>query len=320
MLAYCLLILVVAQVARLVGGSVSLMVGTIVVGAMIGGGNVALPALIKRWFPDRIPLATAWSTLALVMGAAIASGIALPIEDALDADWRTPMLIFAIPAGAIAISWLLLSLRENAPVGGTRVAGVWRNRLAWQVTMYMAVQAVYAYAIMVWLPTVVIDRGLEPAQGGAILALSMAGQAVGSLTLPLLTGRTEDERPAVVVTSLLPAVGLVGLILSPTALIWIPSLIVGIGIGSSFALALALIGLRSPNERVAGELSGMVQSIGYMVGGLGPLGVGALRTLSGGWTLPILVVLAFCLLLIPVGLPAARRRFVEPGPAAPEEG
>lgn len=309
-LAWCLVVLVAAQVVRLAGGSSGLLGGTLIVGLTIGGANVALPALIKRWFPERIAVATSLCSLSLVIGGSVAAGVALPIQEYFGASWRAPLLVFAVPTGLVAVAWLFIGRSESGVIATVRSGQLWSNRLAWNVTLFLGLQAFCAYAIVSWLPTIAIDRGMAAAEGGALLAVAMAAQAVGTLTLPGLIGRSRDERPAVVVTAAVSAIGFIGLIISPLSLIWVPVVIIGLGTGASFALALALISLRSHNERVAGELSGMAQSVGYIIGGFGPLGIGALRTASGDWVLPIIVVLFFCILMVPVGLRAARNRHV----------
>lgn len=310
-LAWCLVVLAVSQVVRLTGGSTGMLVGTLIVGISIGGANVAVPALIKRWFPHRIAVATAWSSLTLVFGGSLAAGLILPIQDVFNADWRFPLVVFAAPAALIAIAWLYVAAKQNSVGGARRSIGVWRSRLAWHVTIFFGIEALGAFAVMVWMPTIAIDRGMSAGQGGTLLALSMASQAVGTLTLPYLIGLGRDERPAVVIVTLISAAGMAGLVIAPLGLIWIPVVLVGLGVGSAFAVGLALIGLRSANERVAAELSGMVQSVGYVIAGLGPLGIGALRTVSGDWRVPMAVTVVICLTMIPVGLPAARRRIIE---------
>jgi CP family cyanate transporter-like MFS transporter len=50
-----------------------------------------------------------------------------------------------------------------------------------------------------------------------------------------------------------------------------------------FAMALTVIALRSPNARVAAQLSSMAQTIGYMLAAAGPFVVGVLFSRTGGF-------------------------------------
>ena len=74
---------------------------------------------------------------------------------------------------------------------------------------------------------------------------------------------------------------------------------------------LTLIGLRTRTSEGTAALSGFAQSIGYLIAGVGPFMMGALYGATGGWTVPLVVLL---LLVIPQavsGLMVARERYVE---------
>lgn len=75
-------------------------------------------------------------------------------------------------------------------------------------------------------------------------------------------------------------------------------------------LALTLIVLRSGDARTAARLSGMAQTVGYLLAAAGPLAAGAVHQATGGWTVPIALVLGVCATALTVGLFAARDRTV----------
>jgi MFS transporter, CP family, cyanate transporter len=304
--ALCLCVLATAQAARLTAGVAVFFAGTVVVGLAIGAANAALPVLVKRWFPDRIPLATSIYTLALVGGAAIAAGAVIPVEEALGSGWRTPLALLTVPVVATAAAWVWIARADREERDSVSVGSLWRDRLAWHVTGFMGIQALVAYAIMAWLPTVGIDRGLSAGAAGALLAVAMTVQALGALCMPLLIRGTADQRPALALTVVLTSSGLIGIAFAPLAAIWVATVTLSIGQGVSFALAMTLIGLRSADHMAAGELSGMTQSVGYLIAALGPFAFGALHTFSGSWSLPVVALLGCCAAMLAVGLPAAR--------------
>lgn len=115
-----------------------------------------------------------------------------------------------------------------------------------------------------------------------------------------------DQQPALALTVLLTSTGLVGVVFAPLDAIWLSTVVLSIGQGASFALAMTLIGLRSPDPHAAGELSGMTQSVGYLVAAVGPFAVGALHAATGGWAVPAVALLACSAAMLAVGLPAAR--------------
>ena len=64
-------------------------------GAAIGTCNVVLPALIKRDFAHRSGLMTGLYSMTLSGGAAVASGVSVPINDApYDCSGPTPVIMF----------------------------------------------------------------------------------------------------------------------------------------------------------------------------------------------------------------------------------
>ena len=68
-------------------------------------------------------------------------------------------------------------------------------------------------------------------------------------------------------------------------------MLLGFTSGASLSIALTFIALRSPDTQAAGAVSGMSQSFGYLMAGLGPILFGWFHALSGGWALPLLVPL-----------------------------
>ncbi|WP_198346015.1 MFS transporter, partial [Nesterenkonia alkaliphila] len=66
--------------------AVSLYVGTALLSAAIGVGNVLVPSVVKRDFPDRVPMMTGVYTAAMVGAAAISSGGAVLVAEAW--GWR----------------------------------------------------------------------------------------------------------------------------------------------------------------------------------------------------------------------------------------
>ena len=318
-LVVCAMALLVAGLLlRLPGGAFPLFAGSLVAGVAISIGNIAMPAVIKRDHPSHITTVTAVYTVAISAGASLSSGLAVPVENLFDATWRLPLGLLAIPAALAGLLWLPRARRATraarsappaaAPLGAAAL--VWRSRLAWNVTVFMGLQSLLAYVVLGWLPTICQDRGMDEATAGYALALVAAIQAVGSLAVPVLARRTRDQRPLVIATFTLTALGFVGVTWAPIATVWVWTVVLGLGQGLGFATALSFIGLRAHDAHVAVQLSGMAQGVGYVIAALGPLALGALHDATGGWTVPMLGVVAVSVALAVPGLPAGRLRTV----------
>jgi MFS transporter, CP family, cyanate transporter len=99
--------------------------------------------------------------------------------------------------------------------------------------------------------------------------------------------------------------GYLGLLLAPElAVVWV--LVGGVGAGALFFLALAFFSLRAADPRSSAALSGMGQSIGYLVAAIGPTLFGALHDATGGWRVPLSVLVGVAALHALIGLRAGR--------------
>ena len=163
------------------------------------------------------------------------------------------------------------------------VRGLWTDRLAWQITLFMGLQSALAYIVLGWMAPMLRDRGLDPAMAGLVVSVSVMVQVAAALAAPLLATRTPSQSLAGAVTLGCSLVGMIGCLYAPMWSIWLWAVILGIGQGGAFAVALTLIVLRSPDSRIASHLSGMAQSVGYTLASAGPFAVGILHGWSGDW-------------------------------------
>jgi CP family cyanate transporter-like MFS transporter len=190
-----------------------------------------------------------------------------------------------------------------------------RDRVAWSVTLFFAVQSAGFYATLAWLPSVFHSHGMSTTKSGLLLSLSLVVGLIPALTLPSLAARSHDQRPFMVAVIAFIAVGWLGVILAPTTVPYLWVVVLGLGQNAAFPLALTLIVLRGGTMSSTAALSTLVQTVGYLVAALGPLAIGAVHDLTGSWTPALLVLLALLVPQLVVGLAAARNRTVTP--AAP---
>jgi CP family cyanate transporter-like MFS transporter len=193
-------------------------------------------------------------------------------------------------------------------------AGSWgllRQPLARHVTAYLGLQSVQFYTVAAWLPTLLGDSGVPVRQGGLLLGLANLVGAAAALLAPAQAGRMRTQRPLIVVVAACYLIGLGGLLVAPATgtLLWVAAF--GLAQGGGFALALTLIVLRSPTPLVAAKLGGVAQCLGYLLAALGPLVIGALHDLTGGWTWPMVVLLAAIVPMTWVGWGAARNAVLD---------
>jgi CP family cyanate transporter-like MFS transporter len=310
---YGLLGLVLGIGGRIFFGLPGLFLGTALAGGSIGVIMVLLPGIIKRDFPHQLGLMTGLYTMALCLGAALAAGLTVPIQHLAYNSWRLALVFWGVPALLAAWAWWP-QLRQPLPHAHHNrqvVRGIYASKLAWQVTGFMGLQSALAYCVFGWLPTILIDRGLTPLTAGLVLSLSIGMQLVTALSGPWLATRGPDQRVAIVIMLGMTTTGLFGCLYAPLSGVWGWAVLLGLGQGGSFSIALTLIVLRAPTPQVTAALSGMTQGVGYTIAAFGPLAVGMLHDASHGWNSSALMFGVIAAGALMAGLKAGRNRHVE---------
>jgi len=243
-----------------------------------------VPGLIKREFGGKAALMMGVHSMMLCAGGALGAAASVPLEQTFAGSWADGLAAWALPVLAGVLLWLPhLPRRQAGGLGpGVRVLGLWRNSLAWQVSLFMAFQSAVFYAGVSWLPPILRERGMSAADAGLVLSVSILVQLASSFLAPPLSTIGRDQRPAVIISEILLAIGVLGFLFAPLGWIWVLAVIFGIGQGALFALALTMIVLRAKDSHVAAQLSSMVQGIGYTIASGGSLAAGLVYGAAGG--------------------------------------
>ncbi|EBJ3148045.1 MFS transporter [Salmonella enterica subsp. enterica serovar Stanley] len=308
---FAAMLLICAGIAlRSLPSAALLFAGTAIIGCGIALGNVLLPGLIKRDFSQHVARLT--GAYSLTMGAAAALGSALVVPLALHGfGWRGALLMLMLFPLLAFLIWLpQWRTTRSANLSSSRALherGIWRSPLAWQVTLFLGLNSLIYYVIIGWLPTILISHGYSEAQAGSLHGLLQLATAAPGLAIPLILLRFNDQRWIAALVSLLCAVGAAGLWFVPgQAIIW--TLLFGFGSGATMILGLTFIGLRASSAHQAAALSGMAQSVGYLLAACGPPVMGKLHDASGSWYLPLSGVTVLAIIMAIFGLYAGRDR------------
>lgn len=315
-IAGALLVLTTGLLLRVIDGPHVVIGGTLVATAGIALINVLIPVVIKSSFPARIGLMTGIYTAALQGGGAAGSAVT-PALDEMLGGWRFALGAWAVLAAAALVVWLSAMLRNRATrppaprVEAVAAAGrsLLRSRLAWIITGFFGCQSLLAYVVMGWLPQVFIDNGLSKGDAGLLLGLNAVIALPISIVVAPLASRRPSQSGWIVGLGVLGITGVAGLAIAPAAAPVLWTVLLGLGM-SVFSLALAVIALRARNAADTARLSGMVQGLGYLLAGIGPFAFGLLHELSGGWTVPWMMVLGIYVIQIVLGALAGRPRYV----------
>ncbi|SEP89505.1 MFS transporter, CP family, cyanate transporter [Virgibacillus subterraneus] len=294
-----------------------LFIGTLFVGLGIAICNVLLPGVVKEKFPTKVALMTSVYSTAMGIFAATASGLSIPFARGLNMGWQFALIIWTVPAIVGIIIWMYLSKKNKADndvemqyvtVSDNRM---WKSPLAWQVACFMGLQSFMFYVTISWLPEILHDYGVSMGTAGWMLSFMQFIGLPASFFVPMIAGRFKSQRGIVLVMTTCALGGYGGLLIGKSyAVMVISTILIGITLSGSFALALAFLGMRARNSRQAAELSGMAQSLGYTLAAVGPMFIGYLYDVTHVWTVPLLTLIGVALLVMVFGMGAGRNRYV----------
>jgi CP family cyanate transporter-like MFS transporter len=296
-------------IMRSLGSASSLFVGTGLIGAGIAVGNVLLPSLVKRDFPQRIAGMTGAYAVTMAVAAALGSATAVPLAEAPGMSWQLALgAMLVLPAVAM-VAWIPQLAGHTLPTlnaAPTRQAApVWRSALAWQVTLFIGLNSFLYYVLIGWLPSILTTAGYSATEAGSLHGLMQLASGVPGLFIAPVLRLFKDQRAVAAGTALLSIVSLLGLLLVPAwAIVWAP--LFGFCAGTGIILALMFMGLRTRTAPQAAALSGMAQCIGYLLAACGPPLIGALHDVSGGWQLPLGVCAVLAVAMAAAGLGSGR--------------
>jgi MFS transporter, CP family, cyanate transporter len=314
-LAGALLTMAAGLVLRAVVDSFPLfLAGTVL--AMVGGalGNVLLPGLVKRWFPERTGLLIGAYSASMAIGGAVAAVSTAPIAAAVGpGGWRWALGVWAVLALVAAVPWFLTPRQPGAGRAAhraVRMRPLARSPLALTMAAFFGLQAMQAYVVMGWSAQYLRDSGLSAAAAGLLLGINSVVVIPVNAVVPSLTVRQRWQRPLLLGFMACYAVGWTGLWMAPRTLPWLWMSVLAVGMGT-FSMVLALIGLRARTPETTAALSTVTQGWGYVLAGTGPLLVGVLRGATGGYTGMFVLIAVATVGLTVTGWLVTRDRFVD---------
>lgn len=307
-------------------GEIGLFFGTAILGLSISVGNVLVPSLIKRDFSKRVGLMTGIYNASMSLFGAIASGVSIPVAVKAGLGWEGALGIWAALSFFALILWIpqvrcgkqkttILEGVVNSDNNARRVSmekqainevHLWRSPLAWQVTIYTGLQSMVLYCMYAWLPNILISQGMKSGDAGWMLSLCQLSSLPMGLIGSVLAGRRSNQRAMTIVASLCVLSGLLGVFLGETRLEFIWMVLLGSGTALTFSMSLIFFNFRTQNADQAAGLSGMAQSVGYLLASFGPIIFGLLHDITDNWTLPLIILIAIAVICLFAGLGASR--------------
>jgi len=303
--AVSLLLIGVGTALRMVAASSWLMLVTsFVAGVGIAITGPLLSGFIKRHFASRASSMVGIYSMALVLGAALSAGLSVPFQHAMHDSWRGSLALWALFALAALPVWLVLARREKPPLQTTRAVSSaqtripWGNKRAWLLTVFFGMMATLFYSITAWLAPAVESMGYDKTVAGVVLTLFTFIQIPVSLLLPFLTQRFPKRLYWLLGCAMLELTGCILFMLNGSP--WLVAVLLGVGAGGLFPMALMLPLEETGNPEAASAWSAMNQSGGYIIGAFGPLFVGWLHDATGSFLVPFIGLALFIVIMMAI--------------------
>lgn len=331
-----LIAIVAGGILRAYTGVGGLLIGTGLIGIGISVGNVLIPSVVKLKFPERIGVVTSLYMGAITLLASIGAGASYPLAEA-GLGWKSASAVWTGIALLAAIVWLPQrkldsrecevgedrspAARSRADAGKKSIAdagrkniadagkkNIWKSPLAWYITIYNGLQSFNYYSMTAWVPSILYSYGMSPETAG-YMALWFQLIGIGaSLSIPILAARMKNQR--MIVTSACAAyfLGIVMLIAFRSApAVLIALFLLSNGGNASFSWSMAMYGLKPKDAEESIKLSGMSQSVGYLLAAAGPTMCGAIYDGVGMWSIVLCLFLGTSLIMIVAGTLASKR-------------
>jgi CP family cyanate transporter-like MFS transporter len=287
-----LLTIGVAGVARaLAPGAVGVIALTVPIGIGIAIGNVLAPVIVKTTFADRPLLATGLFAFGIQIGAGASGALAVPLADALG-GWRDSLLVISAVCALVAIAWVPMARAVHMPAAARRAPTLpWRSPAAWRLALMFACVSTTYYGTGAWLADAFVEHGWSEARAGSLIGIINITALAGTLLIAFAGDRIGSRRTYLVGGLGLVLAGLLLAIFVPAAGI-AAALVMGLGIGTSFSLSMALpVDVAHDGASVAAT-TGLMLLVAYTIAATSPVGLGAIRDLTGGYAAVMWVLVA----------------------------
>ncbi|MGV8920608.1 MAG: CynX/NimT family MFS transporter [Pseudomonas sp.] len=281
-------------------------VGTAIAGALIGGW-------VKTHFPKRASMFMGIYAAGLSLGATIAAVFTAPLVE-LAQDWRFGAGFWAVLCVSAVLSWLWMARRfastdQVAKPAARRVRLPWSNAQAWLVAINLGAGQFTCYALFAWLAPSAAETGMTALPPGIFLGLFTSVFSLASVITGLLPGRAEDRRGLLTLSNSLTIVGMAGLAFAPNIAPIIYVVLIAIGMGMGFTLAMTLPLDNATSSEQAGAWTVFSLFIGYLTAALGPISFGVLRDYTGSYVSAyemLFAVQVFMLCITPILKPVRK--------------
>ena len=280
-------------------------VTTFIIGVGLTVGNVLLPGLAKKYFPENLGVMTGFYAVVMNVSASVAAGISYPILSSNIGGEK-------FSTGLAVNIWLIVSILniviyaiitknskseriEDKKSGGK---GYLRSMKMWSVMLSMGLQSALFYCSVSWFAEIMISKGFTPSEAGLLLSISQFAQFPSTFLVPVLAEKIKNKLIIPIFIALGYVVSLVGMVYiqGNFVLMTIYIVLFALAGGGSFSYVMYLFSAKSKNEEEAADISGLAQAGGYWLAAIFPPLLGYIRDVLN-WDVAIYILIVTASLL-----------------------
>lgn len=317
LLMYSVIILSFGLFLRISGSFWALFLGSLLIGLGICIGNVVTPGYVKNNFPKQIGLMTGIFAVSMNLTAALASGFSVKIGEWTGFGWRGSLGVWLIIAalGFLVLILELLFNKKNSEQPKTALStsdfNMFKSAQAWNISIFMGLQSLFYYCMVAWLPSFLTDYNMQGESTGWVLFVIQITMIPVTFCCPIIASKMKDHRMMIFFICALMFGSTIMFVLLKAQWIYVNAVIIGISNGLSFSLSILFFSTRTQNSINAVKISGMAQSVGYLIAAFGPPVFGKLHDWDVSWKSSFYFLSIAVLLMFYFGMRAARNKFVE---------
>ncbi|EJP94405.1 hypothetical protein IC3_02249 [Bacillus cereus VD142] len=295
----CLILIGFATCMRAFTSSIStLFASSLFIGIGIALAGPLLSGFIKEKFPTKIGLMIGIYSVGMGTGASLSAGLTIPLQHVLKDDWNMALAFWGVLTIIAIIFWYpVMKRKKNTSTQDKKNNSLpLRNKKAWLFTIFFGLQSGIFYSITTWLAPANQNMGVSSEQAGTLITVFTVIQMICSFLIPTLADIYKNRALWLLGSICFVLVGL-SLMIYPLITPWIPSILLGIGLGGVFPLALMLPLYETKTSEDASAWTAMMQSGGYIMGGFIPVLAGIARDYFDGYTQVFIIMALLSLIL-----------------------
>lgn len=298
----CLILIGLATCMRAFTFSIStLFASALFIGIGIALAGPLLSGFIKEKFPTKIGLMIGIYSVGMGTGASLSAGLTIPLQHVLKGSWNMALAFWGVLTIIAIICWYpVMKRKKNTSTQNKKNSSLpLRNKKAWLFTIFFGIQSGIFYSITTWLAPANQSMGVSSEQAGTLITVFTVIQMICSFFIPTLADIYKNRALWLLGSICFVLVGL-SLMIHPLTTPWVPSILLGIGLGGVFPLALMLPLYETKSSEDASAWTAMMQSGGYIIGGFIPVLAGIARDYFNSYTqvFIIMTLLSFILFLL----------------------